>query len=83
MNARNMKAVALEMIFGSKEIYERFNSEVRDDAEIEKNVIRGRVTPSGAWMKLVVRGAAGRIDEIVREWRDWTLATTALPRSVA
>ena len=83
MKAQSRKAIVLEMIFGKRDLYGRFMQEVRDNTELENNNIRGRIAADGAWLTLEIRGPSRGIDEVVRKWRDWILAFTALPRSVA
>jgi hypothetical protein len=83
MTTQNRKAIVLEMIFGKTDLYGRFIQEIGDNTAVEKNFIRGRVAADGAWLTLEIRGPSRGIDEIVRKWRDWILAFTALPRSVA
>ncbi len=71
------KALVLELVFATTPAYARFLRELAKEVDIQKNVVRGRVTSSGAWMKIALAGDAERIDGLQQRWSDWTLAAVA------
>jgi hypothetical protein len=83
MKNTHLKAVVLDVLFGRGDHYERFMRAMDDDPDVESNVLRGRVTPHGSWVRIELRAPATVIDDIVRDWRDETVSFTALPKSAA
>lgn len=77
------KALVLELILGGLDLYERFLTDLARSADLRTNVIRGRRSASGAWMKVAIFGEADRVDAFRRRWTEWTLSTTVLPASAA
>ena len=65
------KAVRLEVDMPSAPALEEFRRHHR----VDLNVLRGRVTESGAWYLLDVSGAAGKVDSAVRHFRKRGFAT--------
>lgn len=73
----NRKALVLDLIFATTPAYERFLRDLAKEVDIQKTVVRGRVTPSGAWMKIALFGDAERIDGLQQRWSGWTLTSAA------
>ncbi len=80
---KHRKGLLLELVFATTAAYVRFLRELAAEVEMEKTVVRGRVTPSGAWMKIALVGDAEGVDVLRQRWRDWILAATALPPAAA
>lgn len=76
-------AVVLDMLFGQRDLYDRLMSELRDGDGLESHVIRGRVRADAAWLKLELRGATWRVQELIRRWMPSILSVTPLPQSAA
>lgn len=74
MNSMRTKAVVLDMTFGSKADYDRFLGDVRSDGAMEQNLLRGRIASDKTWMRLELRGASDRIDDLVGRWDEFIVA---------
>jgi hypothetical protein len=70
MNLTQAKPVVLDMAFRNRALYDRFTRDVQEDSTITPNILRGRVAPDGAWMRLELRGASRRIKNLVGRWKD-------------
>ncbi len=80
MNVNTRKTVLLEVQFGSRKLYDRFIRTVTGDPALESNVVRGRIAEDKVWLQLELRGAARRVDEVIKRWRE---ASTGIPQAVA
>jgi hypothetical protein len=68
------KTVVLEMTFGNMTHYDRFVRDVQEDRTLTPNILRGRVAPDGTWMRVELRGASRKIENVVGRWKDFIVA---------
>lgn len=64
----NTKTVTLDLKFATSDRYDRFRRELSQAAEVRSNILRGRLSAGGAWLKLELSGAAGDVDRLLRRW---------------
>ena len=75
--------MVLELLFGTRAAFETFMKDLTKEVGIKKNVVRGRVTSTGAWMKIALFGDAGAVDALRLRWIDSTLTAVLLPKAAA
>lgn len=61
-------ATTMDLSVATRALYERFLREMAGEALLRWSVLRGRITPTRAWMRIVVAGEPGRIDALRRRW---------------
>lgn len=83
MNRAHAQSVVLDMAFESRVLYDRFVREVRQDPSLASNILRGRVSRDGAWMRLELRGASHRIGDLIERWKDAGVTHAGEPVLVA
>ena len=83
MKVTHSKAVVLDMAFRNMALYGRFARDVQGDLTLTQNILRGRVAPDGAWMRLGLRGASRRIKDLIGRWKDFIITPDRGPELAA
>lgn len=65
----NTKTVVLDLKFASPARYGRFRRELSKAPDVRSNILRGRVSPGGAWLQLELSGGSEDVDRLLSRWR--------------
>ncbi len=77
------KAVALDVVFGARDLYYRFAHDVEENPKLSVTFVRGSIGTDGAWARVLVRGNEAEVDQVVARWQDATVGFARLPQAAA
>ena len=80
---KSKKAVALDLVFGSRDLFYRFSRDVEENPELSVTYVRGSIGTDGAWTRVLLRGGQAEVDQVVTRWQDATVGFTRLPQVAA
>ena len=77
------KVVQFEVYFSDRSLAKPALFELTRDSSVSVNIRRGRLTETSAWFELELSGNPSRVDEVVRQSRNWGVLTWSIERDIS
>ena len=83
MGNERPKVVHLEVYFPDRSLAKPALFELTRDSSVSVNIRRGCLTGKTAWFELELSGNPTRIDEVIRQTRNWGVLTWSTERDTS